>query len=250
MLTLEQLIDLGKQVNIDIFDGLKLPEGSPIDRDTLINSIIMRCGMNIPMYADPFVFSSAVNVWSAKNQYTFIHVGKILDAEYSPIENKNYFTEKDINRGRDVKDNVTGNINKNENDTSNSNTAVTENKSSGHTGDDVTTELDDTSAYNASDYQEKDKITTTLNHGEIITDTGSATTKTTGQLDKISTTDNRSDRVTDEDENIKEITHEHGNIGVTTNTVLQREEYDLLRDLRPYDFIAELFENELTLFVY
>ena len=250
MLTLEQLIDLGNNINIDIFKGLQLPEGSPLDRDTLINSIIMRCGLNIPMYADPFVFSSAVTVWSAKNQYTFIHVGKIFNADYSPIENKNYFTEHITERSRDLKDN-TENINtKSENTETAGHTEVTEGKTSEHTGNDVTTELDDTSAYNASDYQEKDKIETTLEHGETITDNGEGTTESTGSVSKDINGSSNLNKNVDEKENIKETMHEHGNIGLTTNTQMQTEEYEMLKDLRPYDFLAELFENELTLFVY
>ena len=85
MITLAQLYDLGKTYNIDIFDGISLPEGSPMDVDVLVNTIIMNCGLNIPMYADPKVMQSAITLWSAKNQYTFEHVGKIYAADYSPI---------------------------------------------------------------------------------------------------------------------------------------------------------------------
>lgn len=250
MLTLEQLIKLGENINIDIFNGLQLPEGSPLDRDTLINSIIMRCGLNVPMYADPFVFSSAVTVWSAKNQYTFIHVGKIFDAEYSPIENKNYYTQHSLTRSRDLTDNTDIDNTKTENTASNNSTTVTEQKISTHSGNDITTELDDTSAYNASDYQEKDKIETTLAHGEQIADSGNGSTSATGQIAKTTGVTGSNDKTIDEDETISESTHEHGNIGVTTNTQMQTEEYEMLRDLRPYDFLAELFENELTLFIY
>ena len=238
MLTLEQLIDLGKNINIDIFDGLSLPELSPLDRETLINAIIMRCGLNIPMYADPRVMASAINVWSAKNQYTFKHIGDIFKAEYSPIENKNYYTTRE----RELNDNTTGESTKTDN--TSANTSGNTQKITAHSGVDTTRETDTTSAYNESDFQNKDQIATTLEHGESIADTGNAST--TSQTARTVGVESSNDKIITE----TEMNHEHGNIGVSTNFDLQRGEYDLLSDYRPYDFIASLFENELTLFVY
>ena len=108
MLTLEQLYKLGLNVDIDMFEGLNLPEGNPLDRDILINTIIEKCGLNIPIYADPRIMASAITIWSARNQYTFAHVGKIFDAVYSPIENKDYYEDETIGRSRDMTDNTTG----------------------------------------------------------------------------------------------------------------------------------------------
>lgn len=238
MLTLEQLIKLGENINIDIFNGLTLPEDSPLDRLTLINTIIMKCGLNIPMYADPSVMASAINVWSAKNQYTFEHVGKIYLAEYSPIENKNYYTD----RSRDLTDNTTGDSSKTDNTTSN--TSGTTQKATAHTGTDTTRETDTTSAYNETTFSNKDQIATTLEHGENINESGNASTNS--QTARTVGVESSSDKEVTENETV----HEHGNIGVSTNFDLQAGEYRLLNDFRPYDFIAGLFENELTLYIY
>lgn len=250
MLTLEQLINVGKLNDIDIFDGLTLPEDSPLDREVLINSILMKCGLNIPMYADPYIFRSAVNVWSAKNQYTFVHVGKIYSAEYSPIENKNYFTEHSTSRSRDMTDNTTGSNSKTENTSSNNSSNVTEQKISTHSGTDTTTDTMETSAYNETTYQDKDKQTSDLVHGEQIADSGNGSTTATGQIAKSVSGSLTNDKTIDEDETITETSHEHGNIGVSTNFDLEQGEYKLLSDFRPYDFLAGLFENELTLYIY
>lgn len=250
MLTLGQLINLGKSNNLDIFEGLTLPENSPIDRDILINSIIMKCGLNIPLYADPYIYKSAIAVWSAKNQYTFVHIGKIYAAEYSPIENKNYYTDHSTSRSRDMTDNTTGSNSKAENTATNNNSTVTEQKISTHSGTDTTTDTAETSAYNETTYQDKDKDTTTLEHGEQIADSGNGSTTTTGQIAKSITGSLTNDKTIDEDETITETSHEHGNIGITTNNAMQIEEYNMLSDFRPYDFIAGLFENELTICLY
>lgn len=250
MLTLEQLIKLGESINIDIFEGLTLPSESPIDRTILINSILIKCGLNIPMYSDPYIFRSAVSVWSAKNQYTFEHIGKIISAEYSPIENKNYYTDHSTSRSRDMTDNTTGSNSKTENTSSNNSSNVTEQKISTHSGTDTTTDTMETSAYNETTYQDKDKQTTDLVHGEQIADSGNGSTTATGQIAKTASGSLTNDKTIDEDETISELSHEHGNIGVTTNNAMQIEEYKMLADFRPYDFIAGLFENELTLCIY
>ena len=246
MLTLEQLIELAENEGIDIFSGLSLPEDSPLDRDTLINTIIMRCGMSAPMYADPSVFQSAINVWSAKNQYTFVHVGKIYAAEYSPIENKQY--EYEHSTGRGLTDNNFSQSTRRASEFNVNNSAVEQGKTSTHSGTDTTRDHQNTSAYNSSEYQPKDEDVTTLEHGEKITDRGGGTTAAAASSNKQAGATQLDNKFVTE--NVKEKGKEHGNIGVSTNFDLQRGEYQLLTDFRPYDYLAGLFENELTLFVY
>lgn len=238
MMTLTQLYSLGKNVDIDIFDGLTLPEDSPLDRDIIINTIMMNCGLNIPMYADPVVMRSAINIWSAKNQYTFIHVGKIYSAEYSPIENTDRYDSETIERNRDMTDNTDIDNDKTENSRSTSHNTNT------HTGKDSTEVEDTTSADNASDYQPKDKTESETTFGSQISDQGG------GTLDRHTVVDGSNNKTIDEDETTTRTQHLHGNIGTTTNTMLQSEEYDLLSKFNPYNFISGLFENELTLFIY
>ena len=238
MLTLAQLYNLGSNINVDIFDGITLPDDSPLDRELIINSIMEKCGLNIPMYADPIVMQSAIRLWSAKNQYTFIHVGKIYNAEYSPIENTDRYDSITVERARDMTDNTElSNTKIEDGETTNQNTNT-------HTGTDTTTVEETTSAENVSDYQPKDETTSTTLFGSTIGDNGGST------IDKTTTTDGTNNKTVDEDEMTTTTQHLHGNIGTTTNTMLQTEEYNLLEKYNPYDFIAGLFENSLTLFIY
>lgn len=234
MLTLSQLYDLGKNEGINIFDGLQLPSGSPLDRDTIINTIIMRCGLNFPNFADPFVMASAVTVWAAKNQYTFEHVAKIYEADYSPIENYDRYEDMETSHNRTLKDKTTNTGTKTE--------GVDSNRTTTHKGTDTTTDTADTSAYNANDYQPVDKTTSSLEHGEMVTDGGKSTKTTTNNLSN--------DKNANENELTKQKNHIRGNIGVMTATAMQEAEYELLGKFNPYEFIAGLFENDLTLFVY
>ena len=234
MITLNQLYNLGLNINVDIFDGLLLPENSPLDRETVINTIMEKCGLNIPMYADVNVMRSAINLWSARNQYTFIHVGKIYSAEYSPIENTDRYDSVTVVRDRELSDDTITSSNKGENaTTTNTNT---------HGGRDVTHVDETTSADNVDDYQPKDHTQTTADYNSTITDNGS--------LNKSTVISGSNSKAVGEDETTTTTQHLHGNIGTTTNTLLQSEEYSLIKDYNPYSFIAGLFENELTLFIY
>lgn len=278
MITLAQLYDLGLAENVDIFSGLQLPAGSPMSRDIMVNSIIERCGLNIPLYADVPVMKSAIQVWSAKHQYTFKHIAKIYEATYSPIENTDRYEDITVSHDRDLTDmkvdktsdkntdNITNReiLTTNGSKTESGSVGVTENKKETHSGTDTTTETAEVSAYNASTYQSDNKVTTGLQHGEIISNTNGASTtssgseSTSGDSTKASdgrNTSNRdinrtADQKVEENETTRTINHTHGNIGVMDNATMQEKEYELLNGFNPYNFISELFENELTVFVY
>ena len=266
MVTLAQLYNLGLSENLDIFSGLQLPEGSPMSRDIMINTIMEKCGLNIPLYADVPVMLSAITVWSAKHQYTFNHIAKIYEASYSPIENTDRYEDITVIRDRDLSDKKSDNTSdKNkvtssgkEDLTTKSSSDITEGKTSTHSGTDTNTEEVTTSAYNASTYQPDTKTTTGLLHGETITDTGSGSTDTTGSSTKNRSDNSSSDRTINktadqtvsEDETTRTINHTHGNIGIMDNSTMQQKEYELLNGFNPYNFISDLFENELTIFVY
>lgn len=238
MLTLTQLYNLGSNINVDIFDGITLPDDSPLDRDLMINVIMEKCGLNIPMYADPVVMQSAIRLWSAKNQYTFIHIGKIYNAEYSPIENTDRYDSITVERARDLTDDTTIDNDKTEN------ARTTNHNTNTHGGRDVSHIDETTSADNVDDYQPKDHTEQTNDYNSTLTDNGG------GTLNKSTSIDGTNNKVIDEDETTTTTQHLHGNIGVSTNTQLQTEEYALLEKYNPYDFIAGLFENSLTLFIY
>lgn len=246
MLTLHQLYNLGESESVNIFEYLSLPKDSPFDKDLIINTILMKCGLNIPMYADPFTMRSAIDIWSKKNQYTFEHIAKIYTAEYSPIENTDKYDSITVDRNRALDDNTAiQNTKKEDLDTSSD---TTTDGTTAHTGTDTNTIEETTSAENESEYQPDSKTVSEMEHGETITDNN--TSKTTGKSDRKTDINGTTIKDVDESEKTTTTQHTHGNIGVTTNTTLQVEEYKLMSDYNPYTFIAGLFENELTLCVY
>lgn len=246
MLTLTQLSNLATTENIDMWAGLQLPSGSPMDRDVLINTIMEHCGLNIPVYADPFVMSNAITLWSAKNQYTFEHVGKIYVASYSPIENYDRYEDMSTDHNRNLKDDTNSSSSKNE--SLNSTNSVDEDKTTEHSGKDSTVDEQQTSAYDSSTYQPENKSTTDLTHGEKITEDGEVISKANSS--KETTSSGKVNKGVTENEKTTQKNHIRGNIGVTTAMAMEREELEYLNKYNPYTFLAGLFENELTLFVY
>lgn len=246
MLTLIQLSKLATSEGIDLFEGLTLPEGSPLNRDTVINSILMRCGLNYPNFADPNVMQSAITVWSAQNQYTFDHIAKIYLADYSPIENYDRYEDMNTDRNRGMKDNTTSKSNGSK--TVENDNKVTNNLTEKHSGKDSTVDENTISAYDAATYQPENKSTSDLTHGEQITNTGTVTTE--GDLAERTTSSGTNNKDVTENEKTTQKNHIRGNIGVMTADSMQTEEYTFLEKYNPYEFIAGLFENSLTLFVY
>lgn len=245
MLTLTQLSNLATNENIDMWAGLQLPSGSPMNRDVLINTIMEHCGLNIPVYADPFVMSNAITLWSAKNQYTFEHVGKIYEASYSPIENYDRYEDMSIDHNRNLKDDTNSSSSKNESLSSNS--SVDEDKTTEHSGKDSTVDEQQTSAYDSSTYQPENKSTTDLTHGEKITEDGAV--NSTANSAKNTNSSGKVNKGVTENEKTTQKNHIRGNTGVTA-MAMEREELEYLNNYNPYTFLAGLFENELTLFVY
>ena len=71
--------------NDDLFSKMNLPVG--IDKDILIDNILLRAGEFEVVYSNPFFYQNAIGVWSAKHQRTFEKWATALSLEYNPIEN-------------------------------------------------------------------------------------------------------------------------------------------------------------------
>lgn len=201
--------------NDDLFKYLELPAG--IDRDTLINNILLRGGEFETLYADPYFLQNMIGVWSKQWQRTFSKWVKALSVDYEPLYNfdrHELYSDKrtQIESGR-----------RSEN--------ATAHDDSISTGSGTTTNT--VSAYDASDYQPHDQSTSSSTGNN----TSIAITNATGN-------DNR-----DLNENIVHEGHLYGNIGVTTSQQMLRDELDI-QLWNIYEHITDLFLNEFAIYVY
>lgn len=188
----------------DIFSGLSVP--TPLNVDTAKSAIMTRCGLLTPVYSEPEVMQAAIGQWSVRMQWTFQHLINIIQAEYSPIENTDRYSEHTTENeggstrthsGTDTRNEThggtdtrteggqTGTVHGGTDTRTEGGTTGTTHggtTSTADTGDDVTT--NEVSAYNSAGYQADRRET--LTHGKTETVThGETETVTHGKTDAL-----------------------------------------------------------------
>ena len=202
-------------MNDDLFKYLTLPAG--INKQTLINNILLRGGEFESLYGDPYFLQNMIGVWSDKWQRTFTKWMQALSINYDPLYNYDrHEIYKDI-RSENEENNRT------------ENGAAFDNSSSSGSG----TTTNEVSAYDSSSYSPHD------------------------QSNSISTGSNSSDSNTNAsgsnsrklDETVNHDAHLYGNIGVTTSQQMLKDELDI-NEWNVYEHITDLFLNEFSIYVY
>lgn len=223
-----------------LLDGVVVPTG--IDANILKSEIMLTGGLLTPLYSEPETMKAAIAQWFAARTWTFEHLLKIINAEYSPIENydRNEHWEKEIDSWRDITEQLSGKDQR-DFDSTLSDSDTTERSVEG----DLTTEQE-VSPYNSSSYLDSQKSTVT--DGQTITTETTYGRKDTQNDDitygKKTTTDD------DLDHNEEYTGRTHGNIGVTTNQQMIEQELDLLAKFNIYSWIAKQFCADLMLLLY
>lgn len=213
--------------NKSVFDLLTLPEG--IEKDNVVDNIILECGEFETLYSDPSFMRSAVGVWSNRHYRTFEKWITALNIEYNPLENYDRSESS-----KDITDKDVGNTR-----TLNNEDKTTLNNEDKRTLDTTNVAENVVSAYDSSAYQPSDKVTTD--------DDGTITDNHTGTV-----TDNHTGTIKDEYSDDTTFTHSsriHGNIGVTTSQQMLQSELDIAR-FNIIQEITNLFMTELCICVY
>ena len=73
------------EYNQDVFDGFNVPEG--LDRDTVINNILLQCAELEILYPRPDIMKLAIKVWSESSQIAWEKLYKTMTIEYNPLWN-------------------------------------------------------------------------------------------------------------------------------------------------------------------
>ena len=204
------------QYDSTLFDGVVLPAG--IDKDNLVSNIMRNSGDLYPYHQVPEYLKRNITFWFSRRLFDFERMYEALRVEYSPIENydrKENTTRNYENSGTDKESTTLGSTTTSTNIGSNDN----ENK---------------VSAYNESDYTNREKDTQSYN--STLTNTGSGTdvTQTEYGLKR---------------KEVEEI-RVHGNIGVTTSQQMIESEMSLRAKYDIYKIISREFEREFLVQVY
>lgn len=134
-LTLIGMYNYACSIGSDLFEGLNIPD--QLDKETLINNILLQAADFEVLYADPDFLKTAIKIWSDREQPTFKRWADALAIEYAPLENYDRFEDwSDRENGSGSASTET------DEDTTNNRTITT-----------------DVSAYDSSGYQPKEKVT-------------------------------------------------------------------------------------------
>lgn len=141
-----------------LFEKLTFPQG--IDKDTVVNNILLRGGEFEVLYSNPIFMKNMFAVWSRKWERTFNKWYEALNIQYNPLDNYDR-TEEWTDKGSSK--------------ISNDNTVT-------NTGSDTIEKQ--VSAYDTSSYSPSDKNTTTLGTSTTTEDSteGENETKHTGRI--------------------------------------------------------------------
>jgi len=203
----------------DLFAQMTLPAG--INRQTFIDTVLMRGGEFEILYAEPSTMQYAIGAWSRKWQHTLEKWSEVLQIEYNPLEN--------YDRRESWSDAKTGNENRTGSRTesgSSSDTAVTNGSS---------TNENQRAAFDSASYSPVEQDTNTSQNSS----SGASVTNANG-----TESENKS--------NAESALHEgrtHGNIGVTTSQQMLQAEWEVAK-LNVYENASELFLTELCIYTY
>lgn len=193
-----------------IFDTLTIP--ASVDRQTLIDNIIMEGAELEILYPNPDLLSRLIGAWSRARLSAWNRMITALDAEYSPIENTDRFETVTENYTRSLTE--SGERNSNSSSSGSGSNTLSIKKSSYNAGLALTEE-------DATDSNDTSENTQSANDS-----------RTMGGSDERSIE-----------------RHAHGNIGVTTNQQMIEAELKLRRcDI--YNIITNEFLDKFCIGVY
>ena len=271
----------------NIFQGLQVPEG--INRETVINEILLQCAELEIMYPNIDIMKLAITTWSIANQYTWQKLYDTMVVEYNPIwnvdanisETRAGSDNRGITRTGSGSDNRTINtqdaetVNLQDNRTINTldaRTIDTEDDRTINTADQEIVNLTDTESvkgFNSNTWAESKKLDKTGT--DNITHTGTDNVAHTGTDDIAHTgtdnvthtgtdnvahtgTDNvahtSSESISDQGTTTETFTQRRtGNIGVTTTQQMLEQEREIA-EFNMINYIAQSFKQRFCLLIY
>lgn len=220
-----------------LFDNLRVPAG--INKDILIDSILMRGGEFETLYASPIFIKRAIGSWSNKWYNTFLKWLEAVTVEFSPIENYDRYEDYTDISSSHIEEKVDSTDTK----TYDSSNTVTDTTTSTRSGGNTTTNT--RSSFDSGEYQPHDKSEIVYND-ETVENGGNVITSNTGD-DKIHT--NGTTRG-DTNGTLTHTAHLHGNIGVTESTAMAQNYINFYGDNNIYEIITDIFLKDFVIAVY
>lgn len=225
-------------VGDDLFGNLQVPTG--IDKDELINNILMRGGEYETLYGDPYFMKNMIGVWSKKWQHTMQKWYEAINAQFDPVENYDRMEEWTDTNSKVSSGQTSSCANSSESTERNENAIANDHSISNGSGETTNTR----SAFDSGTYQPHDK-SNTASDGE---NTSSSLSSANGNTETKGNTSNEISENSIDNALGKHQGRIHGNIGVKTAQSMIEESLKLF-EFNVYDGIADLFISELLIYV-
>lgn len=226
-----------------LFDLLNLPAG--IDKEDLVDNIMLQGGEFEVLYSDPVFMREAVGSWGRKCYNTFLRWISAQSIEYNPLENYDrqelltdqYYKAASSSARRDSGNTRTF-------DNQDKRTIDTEDE---RTLDTTRTSEDEVSAFDASTYQPSAKNTTDDDGTDTLTHSGTDTVDYSGTIkDEYGEGSSGNENENSTNTHTGRI---HGNVGVTTSQQMLQAEYEVAR-FNIIDQITDMFILEFCIPIY
>lgn len=227
-----------------LFDNLTVPEG--IEKDILIESIMLRGGEFEVIYPDFDFLKYSIGSWSCKYQPTMERWIRVLTEEYDPLENydriESWTDGESGSQSGSSSDTLSGTTSGTSSDTT---SGTASGNTSGTTGSTTTNKV---SAYDAGD------TLTTRDLSEVHASDSSSSSSTTSGTASGTTSETVSETRggTTSGQYSKSLTRSgsvHGNIGVMSSQNMLLQELDVgYRNI--YNMLTDLFLTEFVLPIY
>lgn len=213
-----------------LFDNLVIPPTTPyvLSRDDLINNILLECAELEVVYPDPDFLKIAIGSWAKARYVSWERYVTVLNIEYNPIENTDRHEDRTINDTENEA--VTGEESgQRTTNIKHNNTGTTSGKGKSLNALSRTQQITNTNSVSAFDTEGYSNANKQFNDTDENSDTQYTAESDESINNTVSGTDieaHNRDNQTDRNRTYKhsEIVHVHGNIGVTTNQKMLRDE--------------------------
>lgn len=231
-----------------LFVNLQVPE--TLDKQDVIDSILLRCGEMPTLYPNVSMCKTMIGLWSRKWYHGIERMIQTLDDDYNPLHNFDRY-EKYSDNDKKSETNTKNNTltESHDNDITDNNHITTESSSTmDNANGNVNT--NDVSAFNDSEYQPSSKSTLdgTIHQTD---DTDAETTARNIRSDTGSHNATNSETAGYNTDN--KFTHDghlYGNIGTTKSQEMALDEISLRSTKNIYDIISEIFMRDFCIYVY
>ena len=222
-----------------LWDFLYVPDG--INKEILINNILMKGGEFEVLYSNPEFMKDMIGVWSHKWKHTMERWVKAISINYEPLENYDRREEWTDSFLKNEKLNSTQNdMLKEKTERSESATGHDESESSGSG-----TTTNTRSSFDSATYQPHDQSESYTGG----TNESDSETTANGNIDVTSNNQKVLNNNINETSNNKRVGRAHGNIGVTTSQQMLESELQIAK-WNLYDEVADLFLSEFCIYTY